>query len=117
MSEPYTRKLRQLAVSAAHDNDVDIHRGVLAALPGPMLETKAEYRYLRLIGADAVSMSTVPEVITAVHMNMDVLGLSAITDECFPDTLEPVDIDDVIAAGNIAQPKMTDILLGVFQRL
>src|SRR5699024_2729992 len=117
MSEPYTPRLRMLAKLAAKDNNIKIHGGVLASLSGPMMETKAEYRFLRLIGADAVGMSTIPEVITAVHMGMEVLGLSAITDECDPDNLEPVSIEDVVKAGQLAQPKMTKILLGILERL
>src|SRR5699024_3378811 len=101
----------------ASENNIKIHHGVLASLSGPTMETKAEYRFLQYIGADAVGMSTIPEVITAVHMGMDVLGLSAITDECDPDDLEPVSIEEVVEAGKLAQPKMTKILLGVLERL
>jgi purine-nucleoside phosphorylase len=117
MSGPYTLQLRKLAKSVALDNAIEMHEGVLTALSGPTLETKAEYRFLRLIGADAVGMSTIPEVITAVHMGMKVLGICAITDECFPDALEPVDIEDVIAAGKLAQPKMTNVITGVLEQL
>lgn len=117
MSEPYTPSLRDLAETVAADNNIEIHKGVLASLSGPTMETKAEYRFLQYIGADAVGMSTIPEVITAVHMGMDVLGLSAITDECDPDALEPVSIEEVVEAGKLAQPKMTKILLGVLERL
>src|SRR5699024_5457504 len=81
MSEPYTLRLRELAETTALKQGIKMHQGVLSALSGPMLETKAEYRFLRYIGADAVGMSTIPEVITAVHMGMEVIGLSAITDE------------------------------------
>jgi purine-nucleoside phosphorylase len=117
MSEPYTPPLRDLAEFMALEEGIKMHEGVLASLSGPTMETKAEYRFLRNIGADAVGMSTIPEVITAVHMGMQVLGISAITDECFPDALEPVSIEEVVEAGKLAEPKMTSILLGVLQEL
>jgi purine-nucleoside phosphorylase len=117
MSEPYTPRLRELAESVALEQGIKLHEGVLVSLAGPTMETKAEYRFLKNIGADAVGMSTIPEVITAVHMGMNVLGISAITDECFPDALEPVSIEEVIEAGKLAEPKMKNILLGVLQRL
>ena len=82
-----------------------------------MLETKAEYRYMRQLGADVVGMSTVPEVIAAVHMGMKVLGISVITDECFPDSLEPVSLDDVLNAAAIAKPQLTCIVVGMLERL
>ena len=82
-----------------------------------MLETKAEYRYMRQLGADVVGMSTVPEVIAAIHMSMKVLGISVITDECFPDSLEPVSLDDVLVAAAMAEPHLTRIVVGVLERL
>lgn len=117
MSEPYTERLLELAENVALDNSIKLHQGVYLAATGPMLETKAEYRYMRLLGADVVGMSTVPEVISAVHMGMDVLGISVITDECFPDALEPVDIEDVLAAAAMAEPKMTQVIINVLERL
>ena len=87
------------------------------AVSGPMLETKAEYRYMRQLGADAVGMSTVPEVIAAVHMGMKVLGVSVITDECFPDSLKPVSLDDVLNAAAMAKPQLTRIVVGMLERL
>lgn len=117
MSQPYTESLLELAETVALDQGIKMHQGVYLALSGPTLETKAEYRFLRLIGADVVGMSTVPEVITAVHMSMDVMGISVITDECFPDALEPVDIEDVLEAADIAQPQMTKVMIGVLERL
>lgn len=117
MSEPYTGRLMELAETTALNQGIKLHQGVFVALSGPMLETRAEYRFLRLIGADVVGMSTVPEVITAVHMGMDVLGLSAITDECFPDALEPVKIDEVLEAAEMAQPNMVKIMTEVLRRL
>lgn len=117
MSEPYTERLLELAENVALENSIKLHQGVYIAATGPMLETKAEYRYMRLLGADVVGMSTVPEVISAVHMGMDVLGISVITDECFPDALEPVDIEDVLAAAAMAEPKMTQVIINVLERL
>ena len=117
MSEPYTERLVDIAQTVALENAIRMHEGVYVAVAGPMLETRAEYRYLRLIGADAVGMSTVPEVIAAVHMGMEVLGISAITDECFPDALEPVRIEDVLEAAAIAEPKMTRVIIRVLEKL
>lgn len=117
MSEPYTQRLMDLAEEVALDHAIKMHEGVYLALSGPTMETKAEYRFLRMIGADVVGMSTVPEVITAVHMGMDVLGISVITDECFPDALEPVNIEEVVEAAGIAEPKMTQVIKGVLNRL
>lgn len=117
MSEPYTERLLELAERVALDKGIKMHQGVYVALSGPMLETKAEYRYLRMIGADVVGMSTVPEVITAVHMGMDVMGMSVITDECFPDALEPVEIEKILEAAGMAEPKMTQVIIGVLERL
>lgn len=117
MSEPYTERLLELAENVALEHSLKMHQGVYLAVTGPMLETKAEYRYMRQLGADVVGMSTVPEVISAVHMGMDVLGISVITDECFPDALEPVDIEDVLAAAAMAEPKMTQVIISVLERL
>lgn len=117
MSEPYTERLLELAENVALDHSIKMHEGVYLAVTGPMLETKAEYRYMRNLGADVVGMSTVPEVITAIHMGMDVLGISVITDECFPDALEPVDIEDVLAAAAMAEPKLTQVIISVLERL
>jgi purine-nucleoside phosphorylase len=117
MSEPYTERLLETAENVALDHSIKVHEGVYLAVSGPMLETKAEYRYMRQLGADVVGMSTVPEVITAVHMGLDVLGVSVITDECFPDALEPVSIEDVLEAAGMAEPKMTQIIIGVLERL
>lgn len=117
MSEPYTERLLELAENVALENSIKMHQGVYLAVTGPMLETKAEYRYMRQLGADVVGMSTVPEVISAVHMGMDVLGISVITDECFPDALQAVDIEDVLAAAAMAEPKMTQVIIKVLERL
>jgi len=112
MSEPYTRELIALAESVALSKGIRLQRGVYLACPGPCLETAAEYRFMRIIGADAVGMSTVPEVIVAVHAGLQVLGFSAITDACLPDALAPADIQKIIAVANAAEPKLGEIVLG-----
>ena len=117
MSQPYTERLLSTAEQVALDAGIKMHQGVYLAVSGPMLETKAEYRYMRQLGADVVGMSTVPEVIAAVHMSMEVLGISVITDECFPDSLEPVSLDDVLEAAAMAEPHLTRIVVGVLERL
>lgn len=117
MSDPYTKRLRNVAQKVALEKRIKMHEGVYVALSGPTMETKAEYRFLRNIGADVVGMSTVPEVITAVHMNMEVLGISVITDECLPDALEPVNIEKVLEAAGEAEPQMTEVIIGVLEQL
>jgi purine-nucleoside phosphorylase len=117
MSEPYDRKLRTIADGVALDLKVRLQRGVFVAVPGPNLETRAEYRFLRMIGADAVGMSTVPENIVAIHAGMRVLGMSIITDECFPDALQPADVSEIIAVAMAAEPTLTAIMKGVVERL
>lgn len=117
MSEPYSYKLIALAKKVAHDLNIKVQSGVFVAVQGPNLETRAEYRFLRGIGADAVGMSTVPENIVANHMGMRVFGMSIITDECFPDTLKPVTVEEVIAVANKAEPKLTAIMKELVKRL
>lgn len=117
MSEPYTKEMIETAREVALENNVRMHEGVFVAVTGPNLETRAEYRFLRTIGADVVGMSTVPEVIAAQHLGMKVLGISVITDECFPEALEPVSLEDVVEAAGIAEPKMTTVMSGVLRRL
>jgi purine-nucleoside phosphorylase len=117
MSAPYDPELRGLARAVARDCKITLREGVYVAVPGPNLETPAEYRFLRLIGADIVGMSTVPEVIVAVHAGMKVLGISIITDECLPDALEPADIDKIIATAQRAEPNLTTLVTGVLQRM
>ncbi len=117
MSEPYNHKLINLAEEIALENSIKVQKGVYVAVPGPNLETKAEYRFLRAIGADVVGMSTVPENIVANHMGMKVLGLSIITDECFPDSLKAVNIQEIIETANIAEPKMTKIMKEVINKI
>ncbi len=115
MSEPYSRKLIALAEKVALENKIRVERGVFVAVAGPNLETRAEYRFLRFIGADAVGMSTVPENIVANHMGMQVLGFSIITDECFPDSLQPANVAEIIAVANETEPKLTTIMKGVVE--
>jgi purine-nucleoside phosphorylase len=117
MSAPYTRKLVDLAERVALDLGIKMHQGVYVAVSGPNLETRAEYRFLRQIGGDVVGMSTVPEVIAAVHMGMKTLGISVITDECFPDALEPVEMKHILEAADLAEPKMTQVMIGTLERL
>ena len=117
MSQPYTERLIETAQNVALDNSIKLQEGVYLAISGPTLETKAEYRFMKQIGADVVGMSTVPEVIAAVHMGMDVLGISVITDECFPDALEPLNIEHVLEAAAMAEPKLTQVIIGVLNRL
>lgn len=117
MSEPYTERLLEIAENVALDKAIKMHQGVYLALSGPTMETKAEYRFLRMIGADVVGMSTVPEVISAIHMSMEVMGISVITDECLPDALEPINIEQVLEAAGQAEPKMTQVIMGVLERL
>jgi purine-nucleoside phosphorylase len=117
MSEPYARDLVDLAEKVALELGIKTRRGVYVAVPGPCLETRAEYRFLRTIGADAVGMSTVPEVIVAVHAGLKVLGFSAITDECFPEALKAVDIERIIAVANGVEPKLSAIVLECIRRM
>lgn len=117
MSEPYSTELIALAEQIALDLKIKLQKGIYVAMQGPNLETRAEYRFLRTAGADAVGMSTVPEDIVAVHMGMRVLGFSILTDECFPDALKPVTLEEVIAVANKAEPKMTAVMKEVVRRM
>lgn len=117
MSEPYSERLRTLARAVALERGITLREGVYVAVTGPNLETRAEYRMLRQLGADAVGMSTVPEVIAAVHAGMEVLGVSIITDRCLPDALEPADIETIIATAQRAEPALTAVVRGVLERL
>ena len=117
MSEAYSKELIELAENVAMEQNIKVQKGVYVAWSGPCLETPAEYRFLRLIGADVVGMSTVPEVIVAVHMGMKVLGLSVVTDQCFPDCLEPVNIQKIIKTAEQAEPKLTSIMKKVVEKM
>lgn len=113
MCEPYEQRLIERALEVARRENIVAHKGVFVAVPGPNLETRAEYRFLRLIGADVVGMSTVPEVLVAVHCGLRVIGLSIVTDMCLPDALEPADIQKIIATANAAEPNLRKLVLGV----
>ena len=117
LSAPYDESLRALARRVAVEQGVTLREGVYVAVSGPNLETRAEYRMLRGIGADVVGMSTVPEVIVAVHAGMRVLGLSIVTDMCLPDALEPATVEKIIAVANQAEPNLTSVVRGVLERL
>jgi len=116
MSEPYDRTLRGVARTVAAELKVTLREGVYVSVPGPNLETRAEYRFLRGIGADVVGMSTVPEVIVATHGGMRVLGISIITDQCLPDALEPASVEKIIAVASRAEPHLTALVCGVLER-
>ena len=117
MSAPYDPALRALARAAALELGIVLREGVYVAVPGPSLETRAEYRMLRTMGADVVGMSTVPEVIVAVHEGMRVIGISIITDQCLPDALEPADIGRIIETANRAEPQLTRLVTTLVERL
>jgi purine-nucleoside phosphorylase len=116
MIEPYDRELQNLALRVALEQNIVAHRGVYVAVTGPNLETRAEYRFLRGIGADVVGMSTIPEVLVAVHAGMKVLGFSIATDMCLPDALAPVRIEEILAVANLAEAKLRTIVKGVLER-
>jgi purine-nucleoside phosphorylase len=117
MSEPYDGELQELALKVASEEGIPLHKGVYVAVQGPNLETRAEYRMLRGMGADVVGMSTVPEVIVARHMGLRVLGVTIITDACLPDTLEPADLATIIETAKRAEPSLTALVRGVVARL
>ena len=117
MSAPYDERLRALARKVALERGITLREGVYVAVPGPNLETRAEYRFLRGVGADVVGMSTVPEVIVAIHGGMRVLGISIITDQCLPDALEPASVEKIIAVASRAEPNLTTLVCGVLERI
>jgi purine-nucleoside phosphorylase len=117
MCEPYDKGLLALAQRVALEEKIVVHKGVFVAVPGPNLETRAEYRFLRAIGADVVGMSTVPEVIVGVHARMRIVGFSVITDLCLPDALAPVSLEEVIAVANAAEPKLRTLVRRVVAEL
>lgn len=117
MCRPYDPKLIDLAQRIALEEKIVCQKGVFVAVPGPNLETRAEYRFLRQIGADVVGMSTVPEVIVGVHSNMRILGLSVITDMCLPDALEPASLEEIIAVANAAEKKLRVLVRRVVESL
>ncbi len=115
MSEPYALDLVDAALAVARREDFVAHRGVYVAVAGPNLETRAEYRFLRIIGSDVVGMSTVPEVIVAVHGGMKVLGISVITDMCLPDALEVATVEKILGVARSAEPKLRAIIRSAVQ--
>lgn len=117
MSAPYSRRLMGVAERAAQELGLALRKGVYLGVTGPNLETRAEYRFMRLAGADMVGMSTVPEVIAGVHGGFEILGLSVVTDLCFPDVLAPVSIEDVIRVANEASPKLDRLVEAVVNAL
>jgi purine-nucleoside phosphorylase len=117
MSAPYDPELRALARGIALELGIPLREGVYVAVPGPNLETRAEYRMLRAIGADVVGMSTVPEVIVAGHQGMRTIGISIITDQCLPDALEPADLDRIIATAGRAEPALTRLITTLVERM
>jgi purine-nucleoside phosphorylase len=116
MIEPYDRGLQDLALRVALEANIVARRGVYVAVVGPNLETRAEYRFLRGMGADVVGMSTVPEVLVAIHAGLKVLGFSIVTDMCLPDALKPVSIEEIVAVANEAEAKLRTIVRGVLER-
>jgi len=117
MSEPYDKNLIKLAEEIALKNKIVLRKGVFVAVSGPNLETRAEYRFLRMIGADVVGMSTVPETIVAVHCGLRVFGISVITDECFPDALKKVNIKEIIDTARRAEPKLMLLMRKMIEQI
>jgi purine-nucleoside phosphorylase len=117
MSNAYDADLRAIARGVALERGIELREGVYVAVSGPNLETRAEYRFLRAIGADVVGMSTVPEVIVARHGGMRVLGVSIITDMCLPDALEAAPVEKIIGVANRAEPRLTQLVTGVLEQL
>ena len=106
MSAPYDTTINDSLKAIAKDQNIKLHQGVYASVYGPQLETRAEYKMLKLIGADAVGMSTVPEVIVANHLGLHVAAISVLTDECDPENLKAVDVQDIMKMAKIAEPNM-----------
>ena len=113
MSAPYDQGLGDIALEIARKENFAAHKGVFVAVAGPNLETRAEYRFLRQIGADAVGMSTIPEVIVAVHAGLRTIALSVITDMCLPDALQEANVEEIIAIANAAEPKLRKMVTGI----
>ena len=117
LSEPYSRRLLELAAEVGSNLKLSLRRGVYAAVLGPNLETRAEYLFLRLIGADLVGMSTIPEILVGIHRWMEILGIACVTDRCDPDHLEPVDIKEIIRVANEAGPEMDRLIEAFIKKL
>ena len=117
MCAPYDAVLNDKMLAIAKENNIILHKGIYASVVGPQLETRAEYRYLKIIGADAVGMSTVPEVIVANHLQLPVIAVSVLTDECDPENLKPVNIPEIIAIAGEAEPKMITLFKALVGQL
>jgi len=117
MSAPYDNDINSKLETIAKNNNIKLHKGVYASVVGPQLETRAEYRMLKIIGADAVGMSTVPEIIVANHLKLKAAAVSVLTDECDPDNLEPVNIADIIAMAGKAEPNMITLFKELIKTL
>ena len=109
--------MRKKLIDIAKENDISLKQGVYASVVGPQLETRAEYRMIKLIGADAVGMSTVPEVIVANHLSLPIVAVSVLTDECDPDNLKPVDINEIISIAEKTEPKMVKLFKELIKQL
>ncbi len=116
MSAPYDPQLRRLALQVAKEQGIPLHEGVYVAVAGPNLETRAEYRFLRQIGADVVGMSMVPEVITACHAGLRVLAVTVVSDACIPEELKPASLEELLRVAGETEPKLTALLSGVIAR-
>jgi purine-nucleoside phosphorylase len=117
MSAPYSDTLNQKLIQLATEEKITLRKGVYACVPGPNLETRAEYRFLHRIGADAVGMSTVPEVIVANHMGLPCCAVSVLTDDCDPDNLKPAFLADILKIAGEAEPKLTKLFIGLIGQL
>jgi purine-nucleoside phosphorylase len=117
MSQPYSKKLNKLLTQIAKEKKIKLHEGVYAAVQGPNLETRAEYRYIRNVGADAVGMSTVPEVLVANHMGLPCCAISVLTDECDPDNLQPLNLEEIIKIAGKAEGKLTELYVELINQL
>ena len=117
LCEPYSRSLIQLARTSALSAGIHLHKGVFVAVSGPNLETRAEYRMLKQMGADVVGMSTVPEVLVAIHGGMKVLGFSVVTDRCLPDHLEPVEVPKILANAAIGGEKLAKLIPLIIEQI
>ncbi len=117
MSQPYSKKLNKMLIDIAKKNKIKLNKGVYAAVMGPQLETRAEYRFLRMAGADAVGMSTVPEVLVANHMGLPCCAISVLTDDCDPDNLKPVSIQEIVETASKAEPALTKLYVSLIASL
>ena len=113
---PYDSKLSALAIQIAEEHQITLNKGVYAAVVGPQLETRAEYRMLSIIGADAVGMSTVPEVIVANHLSLPVIAISVLTDECDPDCLQPINVEEILSIAKACEPNLITLFKELIAR-